>query len=252
MNRIFGMKINPKEIVMTATGKITKPEFEVEGKYFETHMTEARSVNRLRKKMYSKLTNGRSEVVSKTFIRNQYFAIPIAKFTDLLGRKFQKAGIPIIELDLVSMHEIEDFSASFATKAQPIELFKPINAWGIRKSLKRAFKTGGFNAVATLAQKEIDSISSIHTYHAMTRHMLESIVRMAKMADIYIQMAKEKKTKSTRALSRFMLTLHINALIGCRKLDVLAAPIQADGVPIIHQDVPAISPLPHNLSSLIN
>jgi len=237
---------------MTATGKIKKPEFEVKGKYFETHMTEARAVNRLRKKMYSELTNGKSEPISRTFIRNQFFALPIAKFTDRRGKKFQKAGIPIIELDLVSMHEIENFSKSFATMVQPIELFKPIDAWGIRRALKRAFKRDSFRAVAITAQEEIDKISRIHTYHAMSRHMLESIVRTANMADLYIELAKKKQMKSTRSLSRFMLTLHFNALIGCRKLDVLAAPIQAEGIPIIHQDVPAISPLPHNFSSLIN
>ena len=57
-------------------------------------------------------------------------------------------------------------------------------------------------------------------------------------------MAEEKKVASPRNLSKFLLTLHLNALIGCRILDMLSAPFHADGIPIIHNDVPHITPYP--------
>ncbi len=249
---IFDLTMKRKETHLYENGKLPEPTTKVEGRFFETHMTEARSLNRLRKPMYSKLTNGKSEKVSRTFIRNQNLSIPIAKFMDRRALKFQKLGIPIIELDMASMHEIDNFSESFTSEVQSLQLYKPVSARRIRKNLKKGYLIGGFKEVSTRAQIEIQKISEFHTYHAMIRHMLESIVRMVNMADIYIDLAEQKGVKSPRRLSRQLLSLHINALPGCMKLDKLSAPIQASGIPIIHQDVPSISPYPANISHYLN
>lgn len=214
------------------------------GNYFETHIAEAKEVNTIRMGKYALITDGQSLKLSKTFIRNQWLSLPIARFTDRLGRKFQKAGIPILELDLVSMDLIDDFSTKSEVEPQNLSEFIPLDVRAIRKKLKKAFNQNGFRGVSIQAQREINKISKIHTYHGMCRHMLESIVRMANLADIYIEMAERKNVKSPARLSRFLLTLHMNALTGCKKLDIIAAPIQAQGIPIIHQDVPPIPPLP--------
>lgn len=225
---------------------------DMDGHFFEMHIRESICVNKARKPLYSKLTNGKSEKLSNTFLRNQHFSLPIARFTDYLGKRYQKLGIPILELDLVSMHNIDKFKESSDQEPMPISAYTPIDVMQIRQELRKAYKDGGFEAVSTTAQNKIDDIAPIKTYHSMTKHMLESIVRMSNLGDIYIQMALDRGIKSPRKLSRFMLTLHMNAMIGCKTLDKLAAPFQADGIPIINQDVPAISPLPSTIDQYIS
>jgi hypothetical protein len=48
--------------------------------------------------------------------------------------------------------------------------------------------------------------------------------------------------RSTAGLSRLVLRLHLFTLGDAAKLDALAAPIQARGIPILCQDVPPIAP----------
>ena len=235
---------NPKH------NEIKWPQYK-EGHFFEMHIRESIAVNKARKPIYSKLTNGQSEKLSNTFLRNQHLSLPIAQFTDYLAKRYQKQGIPIIQLDMVSMHTLGEFKQAFEDSPMPLSAFSPLDVMAIRKELRNAYRSDGFKAVAKTAEDKIKAISAIKTYHAMTRHMLESIVRMANLGDIYIKMAEEKKVRSPRKLSRFLLTLHMNALIGCKTLDKLAAPFQAEGIPIIHQDVPTIRPLPENIGDYI-
>jgi len=78
--------------------------------------------------------------------------------------------------------------------------------------------------------------------------MLESALRSSNLAPVYVEMARQIPMKSPADLSWFLIRLHLMALGGCAELDALSAPLQAQGIPIIGQDVPPIAPLPRGLA----
>lgn len=201
--------------------------------------------------MYSRLTNGASEKISRTFIRNQYLVLPITRITDRIAIKYQKRGIPIVDIDMVSMELIDDFREGSTQDPLPLSAFDPIDVRPIKRRIKLAYEDGSFPAVSQTIEAELKTIEDLTTYHAMFRHMLESMLRAANLAEVYLELARQKQYKSTRGLSRWLLRLHLNALSGCAKLDKLSAPIQADGIPIIKQDVPPIDPRPKEIEAYL-
>jgi hypothetical protein len=219
---------------------------------FERHIIDAIKVNQERMPLYSALSKGKSLKLSRSFIRGQRLVLPIVRRTDRRGVQFQKVGIPIIELDMVEMSEISPFQETFDFNPQPISDFTPLKVLDLRRRIKKAYKANDFGGVKELAEKELERIEAIITFHGMTRHMLESFVRMACMAEVYLDLAKELNFKSPRSLSYLLMRHHMNGLFGCRRLDILAAPLQANGIPVIHQDVPKILPYPRDYKNLIS
>lgn len=66
----------------------------------------------------------------------------------------------------------------------------------------------------------------------MIRHFLESIRRVAGLAPTY--------GVRTMFISKQMLWAHVRSLKKASELDQMAAPLQAEGLPILCQDVPYI------------
>ncbi|HLL48487.1 MAG TPA: hypothetical protein VK399_17425, partial [Longimicrobiaceae bacterium] len=89
---------------------------------------------------------------------------------------------------------------------------------------------------------ELAALEAVPCYHCMLRHLLESMLRVTSLAPTHAARAEAAGMKSTAGLSRLVLRLHLFALVDAAKLDVVAAPIQARGIPILCQDVPPISP----------
>jgi hypothetical protein len=76
----------------------------------------------------------------------------------------------------------------------------------------------------------------------MTRHLLESALRITNGARRYAAEAEARGVASPAGLSRALLSMHLTTLGEGARLDRRAAPLQAEGVPIICQDVPPIPP----------
>jgi hypothetical protein len=214
---------------------------------FETHIRDAIEVNRQRLPLYSRLTNGESEKVSKKFILNQHLVLPITWYVDWRARTFQQKGIPIVCLDMVSMRLAPTFRERSEVDPQPLSEFHTPDVKKIRQMARTAYLKGSFEEVSRVISKEVRRLQAIPTYHCMLRHMLESALRCSNLAPRYIEKAKQSRMKSPADLSWFLIRLHLMALGGCAKLDALAAPLQAQGIPIIGQDVPPITPLPRGL-----
>ncbi|MEO9531771.1 MAG: hypothetical protein ABJG68_13405 [Crocinitomicaceae bacterium] len=180
--------------------------------------------------------------MSKTFIRGQRLSLPFVRGTDRKALYWISKGVPIVECDMVDMAELPKFQNSLDFAPEDISEFKVLDVKNVRKRLKQSFSLDGFIGVAIQSELEIKALEKNPTFHAMARHMLESLIRTCNMAPIYNQMAKERSLPSTLELSTKMFKHHLHALTGCRRIDKLAAPLQAKGIPIIHQDVPYISP----------
>jgi hypothetical protein len=92
-----------------------------------------------------------------------------------------------------------------------------------------------------VASRELVALGSDHTFHPMLRHLLESVVRISNLAPLHEKRRLELSIKgSTLGLSKWMFFSHFSAFQFATWIDAKAAPLHAEGLPIVYQDVPPI------------
>ena len=89
-----------------------------------------------------------------------------------------------------------------------------------------------------------EDLEDYPNFHCMVRHLLESMLRISNLAPIHEREATELGLPPTRDLSWTLVRMHTLVLTEAVEVDGLAAPLQAEGLPIICRDVPPIPPLP--------
>lgn len=207
---------------------------------FERHMRDALRLNKSRYHLYSALTSGASEKVSDMLIERAWLAQGAGRIYDTLTARYRRAGVPLGSEDLLDMSEAPAFG-ELMTGPDPLFLgLEPVDGRAIVRGLKRAYEAGGFSALEERAEKEIARFAPRPRYHCMVRHLLESVRRVAHLAPKHDALARSKGMKSCLGLSWRLVQLHFIVFSKAAEADELAAPIQAKGVPIIVQDVPAI------------
>lgn len=209
---------------------------------FAGHLEEALHVNLERMPLYARLTGGESERISRRLIRYERLALPLARWVDRRARPFNARGIGVVADDFVPMAGTPPFRERSAEPPLPLSAFRPADARRIRRALAAALKTGGFAGVAAALRAELAALEAVPCYHCMLRHLLESMLRVATLAPTHVARAEAAGMKSPAGLSRLLLRLHLFTLGDAAKLDALAAPIQARGIPILCHDVPPIAP----------
>lgn len=207
---------------------------------FEMHLLQAIRINKTRMPLYAALTDGKSVRISKRLIFWEIMALPMARILDWRARKYQAAGIPVVIEDIVSMDLTPEFNSCASVPPMPLMRFVCQNGKVIAKKIYKAYKEQRFSGIVGITQEELRGIRQVPTYHCMLRHILESILRVADLAPKHDAFAISKGMVSTRCLSWHMLCLHLFFLSKATKFDEWAAPIQAEGIPIIAQDVPVI------------
>jgi len=207
----------------------------------ERHMREALALNRARAPLYAELTRGRSRGISRTLVWAERAAIPVARYLDWRAAEFQRAGIAVVCDDFVPMHDTPAFRPR-ADDPPPLSAFAPADVRGLRRAVRRAYRAGGFAAASGALEGEVERLSAVPAFHCMTRHLLESALRVSNGAQRHAAEARARGIASPAGLSRTLLELHLGALGASARLDRRAAPLQAEGVPILCQDVPPIPP----------
>src|SRR3954469_4063300 len=92
----------------------------------ETHLREAMHINTLRMPLYGKLSGGRTISHSKRFIRYEKLAILFAKPIDWYAKRYQKAGVPIVNEDYITMEKTPEFKESLEAPFPRLDqLIKP-------------------------------------------------------------------------------------------------------------------------------
>lgn len=204
------------------------------------HFRDAIRLNQARRPLYAELSGGESLAVSRRLILFEKAALPAALAIDALAHRFQRAGVPVVSLDLVPMADVPAFAES--GPSQPLSDFTPVDGRTVARRLRAALRAGGFAGVSRAVFIELARLEGQPRFHALLRHMLESIRRVANLAPCHERLARSLKVGSTRTLSRMMLESHFLVLGESCRIDVLAAPVQARGLPIVAQDVPPIPP----------
>jgi hypothetical protein len=205
----------------------------------ERHLREALTLNRARMPLYSELTSGRSRGISRRLIWAERLALPAAWYIDRRARRYQARGIAVVCGDFEPMDRTPAFRAR-VENPPPLSAFTPADARRIKRSVERAHRSGGFAAASAALTHEIEALADTPAFNCMTRHLLESALRISNGAQRYDADARARGVASPARLSRVLLTLHLQTLGEAARLDRRAAPIQAEGVPIICQDVPPI------------
>lgn len=207
---------------------------------FQHHLREAIALNRSRADGYAALTGGASRGVSRRLIRGERVALAAAREVDRRARRYQAAGIPVACAEFVSM-ALTPAGPPVEDPGPPPGPYRPgPDPDSVRGVLVAAYGSGGFPAVAGAAAGLLAALEDRPAYHCMTRHLLESIWRVAWLAPEHARAARRAGLPSTVPLSELLLRLNLAALPDGAALDDQAAPLQAAGVPILCRDVPPL------------
>lgn len=206
------------------------------------HLREAITLNRERLPRYARLSGGATRGLSRALIISEHMILPFGLIVDLWAGWFQRRGIPIGRLEFMPMSRAPEFKERFPQGWPRPSLYIPLAGGAIALRLKSAWKSHGFGGLERQAAEEIGVLAPSPHYYAMTRHLLESLRRIAALAPLHERLAKESGVPSTRRLSAWMAWTHLPLFRGSARLDAASAPIQAQGIPFLIQDLPAIPP----------
>lgn len=209
----------------------------------QAHLTEAMELNEARLPRYEKLSQGRSREISGRLIQGEKNALQMARYIDDLADKWQEQGVAIVCQDLVSMSLVPAFREKITVRT-PLADYIATDAGALTKRLEQAFLQGGFAVLSRQAETEIEDLKTLPAFHCMVRHLLESLLRVSNLATVHLKRAAELGLEPTADLSLLLIQLHEATLSSAAELDTLAAPLQAEGLPILCQDVPPIAPTP--------
>lgn len=227
---------------------------------FRGHLKEAISLNEARHSQYAELAmddrpehdlSKESEAVSDLLIKIEkkgVFASYMPTWFwkginfDGAARKYQRAGIPIISEDLVSMEKVPG-----------IQLYqRPFPVLDNRYQGRSEYdfddeELADFESVANVLEQEIERLSIEPRFNCMLRHVLESALRIARHSPIYIDLARMKAISSPEKLLWRMLRSHFWVMDDVMEIDRRSAPLQARGIPIVCSDVPRLPPYSERL-----
>lgn len=207
------------------------------------HIHDAMNLNKARASAYALLTDGKSSPISKKLIRMERWLSLAVPFADAWAAPFQAAGVNILCDDFIDMSLTPAFRAMNPAGKDNVANFRRADEKILIKNLDALLDENNFIGLGDYADEQIRLLDQNPRYNCMVKHVLESIRRMAYLAPKHNRLAKQKIKISSLSLSRIVLRNHINMLDTSAEIDQLAAPLQADGLPIICQDVPYI-PVP--------
>lgn len=210
---------------------------------FRDHLREAIELNEFRKPLYSTATDSRSVEISERLIRLERAAIFGSRLLfnfDKDAEIYQKNGINIVCDEYVPMSLTPSFQAIAPLPHPDLRHFREIDPYILSRRIKRAQKKGHEELTRT-AREVIHEIETTDVrFNCMTRHLMESLGRISKLAPEHAAKARKLGLPSPLKLSNRMISAHLYMLPAATEIDALAAPLQADGVQILCQDVPPI------------
>ena len=153
---------------------------------------------------------------------------------DLWNQPYQRAHFHLICESYVSMDLVPAFGAlQQRSNGQAV----PWSSLG----LKMAFFKGDFADIKAKSLVGIRALSVDPGSHCLTRHLLESIARIASLAATGDKKALAQGLPPPRNIFRSMIFGHLAMLDWATSIDRSALPLQKEGLPILCQDIPPIA-----------
>lgn len=207
---------------------------------FYRHFAEAIALNRARRPLYAALSGGRSLKVSDSLIAFEKASLLAARFGDRDARSFQQAGVPVLCDDFVSMDLVPAFRERAEAPAPLMSYHRPSSKRILREALA-AYHQGSFAGLALQLERELAMLEEQPTYNCLMRHFLESARRSALLVPRYRQAASAAGLASPEGISRRFIETTLASTVFAEYIDQAAAPLQAQGLPIVCQDIPPVS-----------
>lgn len=230
---------------------------------FRDHLKEAISLNENRRSDYASLAadvrpehdlSEQSQSVSDLLINGEQKAV-LASYLptgfwkginfDSAAKKYQQAGIPIVCEDFVPMEEVPGIQLTNRPFPDPEDRYPGRTEYDFDDE-----SLADFGSVANVLEQEIERLSIEPRFNCLSRHVLESALRISNHAPIYIDMARMKGLPSPEKLLWTMTRSHFWLMDEVMEIDHLAAPLQARGIPIVCNDLPSIPPYSEKLMQL--
>lgn len=215
--------------------------------YLTTHLKEAILLNQQRAPLYSNLTKGKSDRITKALLTSEKISLPTSYGLDKAASYFQKRDIPVFVHEFIPMNQTPDFKETFEDSLGLTESFPQFPLDSLINDLFRALKKDQYQSVSTIAKAALEDMNKTPKHLCMARHLLESIQRGANLLPIHLQRSQKKNLYlSPKKICHYTIWAQILALKPSLTIDKWAHPLQKDGVPIIFQDVPHIPPMPES------
>lgn len=205
-----------------------------------THMKDAIKINRQRGVWYSELSEGKSEAVTNRLIGMERRLLLGSPAIDLWARPYQKAGVAIVCEDVIDMSRTPQFRRQNPEGRVGKGSYRLVLVDVVHQKLKEKLKSEDFQGMAWLADQYVKQLEKQPRFNCLVRHMLESVRRTAILTPRHEAEALRKGLDSPKALSKLILKSHLDLLSESAVIDKIAAPLQADGIMIVCQDVPHI------------
>ncbi len=204
------------------------------------HLSEAIELNRTRLPLYAARSDGQSRAISQLLIAGERLGLLTAKPLEALERPLRDDGVSILCEDLMPMRLTPEYQA-ISQPAFTMD-FVADTTTSARTEVLAAWKLGGYSALEETADTWLQRLGNDGPYHCMVHHLLSSVARGAALAPGQIVRAEahSKGPLAKKVIDTFLWE-QIELLSLARKIDQLAAPLQAEGLSIICGDVPPIS-----------
>ena len=207
---------------------------------FKRHIKEAINLNKDRLPQYAALTNNQSIPFSKRLINYEKLILSSAWLVDFIGDRYQTKGLPFVKEEFIDMESTNAFSATFP---KHIDFQKPLIPYDFSffsKVIKSAISNKSSEKIVEICNAVLlDLQSQAHVYN-MTRHIIESLRRIAYLIPFHQLKAQELKIKPPTSYSWMFIKSHLYLLSRSINFDEKVSFIQEKGIPFIWQDLPSI------------
>jgi hypothetical protein len=206
------------------------------------HLEKAIELNLERKPLYAELTQYESLMISNRLIFIEAYSLSFSKWLYWQTQDLRDAGIPILCSEFTPMDQTPKFKTEYKSGRPKLSNFKSLSYKKIRKQLLPFIQSMSFSE---LESRTIDIINSNELrelrFNCLARHVLESIAKSSQLSSQHLDKASSAKQKReiTKSIQRLIYS-QMGLLKLLIPLDNKAAPLQAQGVPILCQDVPPI------------
>jgi hypothetical protein len=215
----------------------------------DEHLRGAIALNQLRAPQYAALSSGRSREVSERLVEAERKSLLPARLALWSTRSWREKGVPVLCSEFESMVRVPP-PIERAVDERPRLEDRMEPAWSelvtdleLMLSWRLAANEGAEIAWRALEGRlafELELIAPEPRFNCMYRHVVESMIRTARAAPELVRLSSEHKMRSPEKWSIRLFKRHFDALEFALELDRLAAPIQADGIPMICNDVPPL------------
>ena len=203
--------------------------------YFTDHVKESIVINKSRKVFYSKLSDGKANAAMKKLISLERQMLPFSLIYDVRASYYHRRGVPVLKDEFVPMISIPDFNPD---APKPESEIKNIPWKTYREEYKALIENKDRERLLSRSLEIIHELEAQKQYWCLTRHLVESIYRLAWFLPVRIEEARAKNVKSPENLIWDIIRFHLIGFSRFAKVDVLAAPVQSEGIPMICSELP--------------